>query len=155
MAISAKPALTAAAPRVGSMAPRFSAALALDSKHSFDLGRLKGRGVYLNFFASWCGPCKVEAPSISRLSLAFSKRQVVVVGVDELEDASQVQRFAQHYKLTYPLALDRNGEVGAAYGLIGLPLHVFITPSGRVAAWRTGELSETEMTGLLKRIAAK
>lgn len=145
----------AAPPRVGSPAPSFTAQLVANGHGSLSSSDLKGRGVYLNFFASWCGPCKAEAPSIAKLSRDFMKRRVVVLGVDELEHAEPAQRFAAQYHLPYRVVLDGNGDMGSAYGLIGLPLHVFIGPDGKVVAWRTGELSDRQMADLMRRISSR
>ncbi|MDQ2817164.1 MAG: TlpA family protein disulfide reductase [Candidatus Eremiobacteraeota bacterium] len=149
------PALTAAAPRPGTQAPSFSAPLAANGNGSVTDAGLKGHGIYLNFFASWCGPCKAEAPFIGRLSREFARRRVVVVGVDELERAQQAKNFAVQYRLPYRIALDSNGDIGSAYGLIGLPLHVFIGPDGKVVAVRTGELNERQVTDYMRRISSR
>jgi len=117
------------------------------------LASLRGKGVYLNFFATWCGPCKVEAPYIGKLSREFAKRNVVVIGVDELETASQVKKFADQYKLPYRIVLDDSGDMGGSYGVAGLPLHVFIAPNGTVTVHRVGEMSEQQIRSALTALS--
>jgi len=140
----------AAPPHVGSPAPAFSLPIVANGGGTVSLDSLKGHAVYLNFFATWCQPCKEEVPYISKLSQQFAKRNVVVIGVDELESADKVKQFAQQYKLAYKLTLDSGGDVGGNYGLLGLPLHVFIAPNGMVAAYRVGEMSEAQVRAALQ-----
>jgi cytochrome c biogenesis protein CcmG/thiol:disulfide interchange protein DsbE len=143
----------AAPPRPGSPAPAFSLPLVANGQGAVSLASLHGHAVYLNFFASWCQPCKTEVPYISRLAREYAKRNVVVIGIDELEPAARAQAFAREYHLTYPIALDNSGTVGGDYGLVGLPLHVFIAANGTVAQYRPGELSEDQVRAALNAIA--
>ena len=144
-----------APPRAGAPAPAFALPVVANGHGTLSLDSLKGRAVYLNFFASWCQPCKAEALSIAKLSKEYAAHNVVVVGIDELEQAQAVKVFAAHYQLPYIIALDNNGDVGGSYGLIGLPLHVFIEPNGTVAAYRVGELSESQIRAELRSLSAR
>jgi thiol-disulfide isomerase/thioredoxin len=72
-------------PQPGSPAPNFSLELIANGQGTVSLDKFKGKGVYLNFFASWCVPCKAEVPTIAQLSKTYAKRGVAVIGVDELE----------------------------------------------------------------------
>src|SRR5579864_5246530 len=94
-------AQAAAPPTIGSSAPDFSLPLAANGSGQVSLSRLKGHAIYLNFFASWCLPCKAEAPSIGKLALHFAKHNVVVIGIDELEARDKANQFAMQYKLPY------------------------------------------------------
>ena len=147
-------AALAGIPQTGAPAPNFSLELIANGSGTVSLDKYHGRGVYLNFFASWCIPCKAEVPSISRLSKIYAKRGVVVVGVDELESLDAAKSFVARYKLPYPIGLD-SGALGASYGLIGLPLHVFIGPDGKIVARRSGEMSESEIRSSLDQIARR
>jgi thiol-disulfide isomerase/thioredoxin len=118
------------------------------------LSSLKGRNVYLNFFASWCEPCKAEVPSIAELSRQYASRNVVVVGIDELEQAEAAKGFAERYHLPYSIVLDTSGDVGGSYGLLGLPLHVFISADGKVAAYRVGEMSPSQIKSELQTLSS-
>lgn len=144
----------AAPPRVGTPAPQFSLPLVANGQGSVNLASLRGHAVYLNFFASWCQPCKAEVPYISQLAQQFSKRHVVVIGIDELESADRAKQFASRFKLGYRIVSDANGDVGGAYGLIGLPLHVFISPDGTVAVYREGEMSEPQVRSALAQASS-
>jgi|SRR5579872_2266064 len=143
----------AAPPRVGNPAPAFSLPVVANGSGSVSLASLKGHAIYLNFFATWCEPCKQEVPYISKLSQTFARHNVVVIGVDELESADKVKQFASTYKLVYQLAVDGSGEVGGDYGMLGLPLHVFIAPNGTVAQYKVGEMSEDQVRAALQSLA--
>ena len=88
-----------APPRAGAPAPAFSLPVVANGHGTLSLSSLKGHNVYLNFFASWCEPCKAEVPSIAELSKQYASRNVVVVGIDELEQAEAAKGFAERYHL--------------------------------------------------------
>jgi thiol-disulfide isomerase/thioredoxin len=145
----------AAPPRAGSPAPAFSLPVIANGNGTLSLASLKGHGVYLNFFASWCEPCKAEVQYIGKLSKEYAKHNVVVVGVDELEPAEKAKQLAMQYRLPYRVALDDSGDVGGSYGLIGLPLSVFIAPNGTVASYHVGEMSESQIRTELQNLSTK
>ena len=149
------PADADAPPHKGAPAPAFSLPIVANGTGTLSLIALKGHAVYLNFFASWCDPCKHEVPYIGRLSKEYANHNVVVVGVDELEPADKAEQFAKRYHLPYRVTLDEKGDVGGSYGLIGLPLHVFIAPNGTLAAYRVGEMSESQIRTELQTISAE
>jgi cytochrome c biogenesis protein CcmG/thiol:disulfide interchange protein DsbE len=99
------------------------------------LASFKGKPVYVNFFASWCQPCKLELPFIVK-QYPDLKSRVVFIGVDELEAPTQVAPFAKQMGIVYPIVIDP-GSVGAAYQIDTLPKSVFIDRQGIVRAiWR-------------------
>ena len=99
------------------------------------LAHFKGKPVYVNFFASWCQPCKQELPFIVKQYPALKSR-AVFLGVDELEAPAQVGPFAKREGITYPIVIDPGG-VGAAYQIDTLPKSIFIDREGIVrAVWR-------------------
>ena len=147
-------ALADAPPRAGAPAPAFALPVVANGKGTLSLASFKGHAVYLNFFASWCEPCKQEAPSIAKLSKQYAPHNVVVIGIDELEQAEAAKGFATRYHLSYRITLDTSGEVGGSYGLVGLPLSVFIAPNGTVTAYREGQLSEQQIRHELQTLSA-
>jgi thiol-disulfide isomerase/thioredoxin len=140
-------------PKTGAPAPAFALPVVANGSGTVSLASLRGRGVYLNFFASWCGPCKEEVPHISELSKEYAKRNVVVIGVDELEAPERAKLFAAQYRLAYKIVSDDNGNVGGSYGLIGLPLHVFIAPDGKVSVHHEGQMSAVQIRTALQSIS--
>ncbi|HET6276957.1 MAG TPA: TlpA disulfide reductase family protein [Candidatus Cybelea sp.] len=105
---------------------------------------LRGKAVYLNFFASWCPPCNEEAPSIDALAREYAARGVQIIGVDVLENARKAAQFRSEHTLSYPVVVD-DGTVRDQYRVNGLPVHVFIDRTGIVRKIVVGELSPTMM----------
>ena len=113
------------------------------------LSDLRGRPIVLNFWATWCPPCRVEAPA---LQAAFERHEsdgVVVLGIDQREDAAAVRQFASEFGLTYPLLLDGEGSVSELYQVLGIPTTVFLDARGVVAARHVGPLTEEQIAQYL------
>lgn len=144
---------TAGIPQPGTPAPPFSLELIANGQGTVTLDKYKGKGIYLNFFASWCQPCKAEVPSIVSFSKVYAKRNVVVLGIDELESVNAAKGFVTQFKMPYPIGLDDSGAIGASYGLIGMPLSVFIGPDGKVVKRVSGEMSTAQIKAGLDSIA--
>ncbi|HEX3551330.1 MAG TPA: TlpA disulfide reductase family protein [Candidatus Elarobacter sp.] len=144
------PAVASALPQAGKPAPAFSLPSA-DGGKPISLVGLKGKPVYLNFFASWCGPCNSEAPSIGKLRAQYAKQGLQVVGIDELDASGQGARFQKSHGNPYTLvAIDDSGAVGRSYGTVAMPVHVFIDRRGVVKTYRLGEMSPTEIDTAIK-----
>lgn len=146
----AVPVAALAAPRVGQPAPAFS--LPTVEGKTLTLATLRGRPVYLNFYATWCGPCNEEAPSIGRLSAKYKPRGLTVVGVNELENARKAKEFLTKYHLSYEAVVDSEGTAGRDYGALGLPVHIFVDRSGVVRTYRLGEMNPNEIEAAIKAI---
>ncbi len=138
-----------AAPHAGDVAPAFS--LPRAGGGTISLARLKGKPVYLNFFASWCGPCNEEAPAVGDLYKKYRGRGLTVVGVNYLEDKGSALGFARKYAWPFAIGLD-DGEVGKDYGVFGLPVHVFIDKNGKVSTLRYGEMEPADIEDAIKKI---
>ena len=140
-------------PMAGEPAPAIVLPIIANGSGSFDLKRQRGRGVYVSFFASWCDPCKEEAKDIESAARA-SAPDIVVVGIAELDMKSDALDFVRAHALTYPIAMDETGDVGAAYRLVQLPLHVFVGPDGIIRQYVVGgPLSLEEIKAGLRSIA--
>lgn len=142
-------------PQAGSPAPAFTMPLVANGTGAVSLSSYRGHPVYLNFFASWCGPCKAELPSIVSLSKTYAKKGVIVLGIDELESPGAAVSFAKAFGVQYPVGVDSSGSIGAAYGLIGMPMHVFIGADGKIALRRPGEMSGDQIGAELAVIAKR
>ncbi|MDQ2865744.1 MAG: TlpA family protein disulfide reductase [Candidatus Eremiobacteraeota bacterium] len=112
---------------------------------------LRGKAVYLNFFASWCPPCNEEAPDINALQKHYASRGLRVVGVDIMENAGKAASFAAMHHLVYPVIVD-GGILRRQYRVNGLPVHVFIDRNGTVRRIQVGEPSKAEMESAIKSI---
>jgi len=115
------------------------------------LSSLRGKPVYLNFFATWCPPCKDEAPYINSLQKQYASRGLQVVGIDELESASQAEGFRKQFHLVYPAVVD-SGTLQAQYLINGLPVHVFIGRDGVIRKMVAGEMAHAEILSAVRSI---
>ena len=102
------------------------------------LASLRGKVVLLNFWATWCQECRPEMPMFQRLHHEFAPQGLNVIGINSREAMPAIQKFAKELGLTFPLVLDRKGEINAAYGVIGLPTTFLIGRDGRAVARAIG-----------------
>lgn len=134
---------------VGQPAPAWSEPIA--PAGTLSLSSLRGKVVYLNFFATWCPPCNEEASDIEDLQRRYGAQGLQVVGVDVLENARKAEQFRQSHHLTYPAVVD-DGTLRDQYNINGLPVHVFIDRSGVVRSVVVGELSAAGMRANVQRL---
>ena len=108
------------------------------------LVQLRGKPVVVNVWASWCGPCAVEAAGLARVSLEYEGK-VQFLGVDVLDQRNAAQAFIRKYGWTYPSVFDPNGAIRDDLGLLGQPVTVVFDSSGKqVFAW-SGPVSESQL----------
>jgi cytochrome c biogenesis protein CcmG/thiol:disulfide interchange protein DsbE len=103
----------------------------LNAPGKMSLASLRGKVVVLNFWASWCEPCKGEAKLLVAGNNAWKKKGVVFVGVDEYDAHGPALAFMKHYGITYPVISD-TGSMAAKYGVTGQPETFFITRRGEL-----------------------
>lgn len=96
------------------------------------LREFRGKTVMLNFWATWCGPCIEEMPSMEKLHQQFKDRGLVVLAVAAGEKPQDVKDFMREYQLTFLALVDSNEEVVGAYNVRSIPLTYFINPKGEV-----------------------
>lgn len=102
------------------------------------LSELQGNLVFLNFWATWCGPCREEMPSMENLKSETAGRPFQIVGVNVQEPRDTVQRFVDDFGYTFPIALDPQGSVAAQYGIRGIPTTFLVGPDGNVLGYLIG-----------------
>lgn len=117
----------------------------------FSLESARGKVVVLNFFASWCGPCKQEAPGLQRAYAAFKDSGVVFIGVAVDDTEKGAREFLKHYGITFPAGLDADGRIASAYNLYGVPDTFIIGADGRVRFSHTGDISEEDLVNEIKK----
>ena len=143
-AATATTAETAEAPivtaGVGNAMPQYSAPL-LDGA-TFDVSKERGNVLFLNVWATWCGPCVYEIPELEKLHKAHAGEGFKVVGVSVDEGGEQgVRDFVAEQKMTYPVALDPQGKMAAIFDSYVLPTSVIVDRKGQIVWKRLGMVS--------------
>ena len=133
----------AAAPVVGAIPPNFSG-LTYDGK-AVSLADYAGKPVWLTFGASWCPDCRTESADVEATYQANKDKGLNVLAVFINENASDVASYAARAGLTFPIAVDTNADIAAAYRSMGIPTHFFIGSDGKIREVRIGALSRDDM----------
>jgi len=114
----------------------------------------RGNIVFLNFWASWCTPCREEMPAMERLHQEFKDQKFLVFAVAVKDRKQDAINFVKELKLTYPIGLDPEGEVGMLYGAWGLPTTYLIGPKGEglARAWGPADWHGAAARKLIKEL---
>lgn len=112
----------------------------------------KGKAVIVNFWASWCGPCNEEAPSLESAYIKLNKNEVefIAIAVDDTE--KDARNFAKTHGLTFPIAVDLTGKTADLYRVFGIPQTVIIGRDGRVKYTHIGVITPAIISKELKKI---
>ena len=137
-------------PREGESAPDFELTLFDGSRVS--LAELRGQVVVLNFWASWCGPCRREAPALQQVWEAYEGQGVVMLGVSYQDAEGASRQFIEQFGLTYGNGIDVDGRISRAYGVTGVPETFVIDRQGRIAWFRLGEVTAERLTRQLEQL---
>ena len=109
-----------------------------------DLADLRGKPALVDFFASWCGPCAEEAPTLRKLSQELGDK-ATIVAVDWDDAGGPARAFVRRHGWTFPVLADTSGTAGEKYGLVGLPTSFVLDPEGRIVATFRGPQSEARL----------
>jgi len=115
--------------------------LPLVSGEPQSLSALKGKVVFLNFWATWCGPCRDEMPSMEVLYKRFKDEGLEILAVNCQENQEDVLAFMSNYGLTFPALLDEDGRVNGAYGIQAIPTTFLIDREGRIILRLVGSIN--------------
>ena len=130
-------------PRPGEKAPDFTLN-DLDGK-AVSLSDFRGKVVLISFWASWCGPCRVEIPHMIKVYDELRDQGFEILAVNLREDSGRVRAFVSEYDMRFPILLDPQGKVGGAYFVRGIPTSVFVDREGIITAVHTGSLTDTAL----------
>lgn len=132
------------------LAPPFSAQ-ALDGSN-ITLKSLKGKAIILNFWATWCIPCKIEIPLLEKTYLEHKNNGLVVLGANYRQPAPIIKRFVSKNPISFPILLDEEGELSKKYAVFALPATYFIDKKGNYLGSHTGLLTPENLIEWLKEM---
>lgn len=138
--------------RVGAPAPDFLLPV-MNGKYErpeLRLSDLEGKVVILDFWASWCGPCRVQAPIVERVAKSRAAQGVMLVGVATSDQRRAAENYARQYPSEFPALFDEDEAAAHAYGVQGLPTLAVIDRRGMLVALRSGLVRQAELEALVE-----
>jgi peroxiredoxin len=139
-------------PKEGELAPDFALVDARDGRTVRKLSDYRGKAVIINWYASWCAPCKAEIPEFQAAYVARGD-QLVVLGVDYIESQEKAAGILSELGATYPAVLDTTGAVAEHYRVTqGLPTTFFVDKDGILRGTRTGQVLKDQLSGYLAQV---
>lgn len=130
IAIASSWGMASRPPLIGSPAPAFQLTSLTGEEGS--LHQYQGQVVLLNFWATWCQPCTKEMPAMQTAYNALGDQGFIIIAINELEDIQKVREHIQEHQHTFPVFLDPDNHVANQYGVVGLPVSIFIDKTGHV-----------------------
>jgi cytochrome c biogenesis protein CcmG, thiol:disulfide interchange protein DsbE len=136
---------------VGQPAPDFGLEVVHNGEPSskIRLTELHGKPVLIDFWATWCGPCQIEAPILSRISERYKDRGLVVLGVNTGDRPGLAAVFATKKKLAYPILFDADHSAAELYDVEALPTMVLVGKDGKVRSVRSGLVDESTIDAMV------
>ncbi len=117
----------------------------------FTLSQTRGKMTIINFWASWCGPCKMEAPHLQEFYEEYrDKVEIVAVNITAKDKPKDAAAFAEEYGFTFPVLLDETGEVSTMYGAFAIPTTIFLNEKGEIIHEYAGPMEKQFMVDLLE-----
>jgi len=126
-------------PQVGQIAPDFQYTMPDGNPHM--LSQLRGKKVLLNFWATWCGPCRSEMPDLQKALGEVRDSSVVVLGVNKAQELKEIAPFADELRISFPLIANPAGDIAGRYGAQNLPTSYFINSDGTIGLKKTGVMN--------------
>lgn len=135
-------------PLVARQAPPFE--LTLFDGNKISLNDLRGKAVFLNFWASWCAPCRVEARDLEAAWQQLKDKNIVFLGIDLQDSERNAIDFLKEYNVTYPNGQDASGKIAVDYGVWGIPESFFIDPQGQITYKHVGGIRAATVSAKLE-----
>jgi cytochrome c biogenesis protein CcmG/thiol:disulfide interchange protein DsbE len=118
----------------------------------FSLADLSDRPIVINFWASWCPPCREEAALLERTWRAYKNRGVIFLGVDVQDREKDALNYIRKFDITYPNGPDPTGEISIDYGVSGLPVTFFISGKGEIVRRHVGAIDKRTLISSIEEI---
>ncbi len=134
----------------GDQAPNFE--LVGLNGETYRLSDFNGEGVFLNFWGTWCEPCKREMPAMDRQYEVFKDQGVNLLTINIAQSEFEVEKFLNNLGVDFPTAIDKTKSVMTAYNIQPLPTTILISPDGKVENIITGEMSESDIISYMESI---
>ncbi|MGX1900840.1 thiol-disulfide oxidoreductase ResA [Thermolongibacillus altinsuensis] len=136
--------------KIGDEAPDFVLTDLNGNKHR--LSDYRGKGVFLNFWGTWCKPCEKEMPYMNKQYEVYKKKGVEVLAVNVGESELNVKKFVERFGLTFPVVIDKQDQVMNAYDIGPLPTTFLIDKNGKIVDIITGTMTESMVQQYMERI---
>ena len=137
-------------PQVGAAAPALRGATL--SGGSFDLAAARGHPVVIDFFGSWCAPCRAQQPQLNQVAARYGPRGVVMVGIGFRDGDAQLRSYDADNQVPYPTVQDASGGIASSLAVLSPPTTVVVDPAGRVAATYFGGIQAPALGAVLDRL---
>ena len=135
--------------------PSPDASIATFDGQTRTLSFYRGQGIILNFWATWCVPCKEEMPTLNEIYAMYKEKGVVVLSVNYHQKKKSVARFIKKIPIKFPILMDFDGKLGDLYGLNALPTTYFIDKKGIVVGSFSGPLTIESLKEWATKLAAE
>ena len=139
-------------PLIGKAAPPFT--LTLFDSNVLRLEDLRGKVVFVNFWASWCIPCREEAPALEAASQTYRTRDVVFVGINIQDKEPEARAFLDEFGVTYANGVDHGSKIAIDYGVYGIPETFIVDRAGRITYKQIGALTSAAIAAQLDQTLA-
>ncbi|CAM3964729.1 thiol-disulfide oxidoreductase ResA [Lederbergia lenta] len=135
---------------IGDDAPDFVLTDMEGKKHQ--LSEYKGQGVFLNFWGTWCPPCKREMPDMDSQYQVYKDQGIEILAVNIGDTEFQINNFVNSHDLSFPILRDKTKDVKDMYRITNMPVTVLVDPDGKITQVEVGELTEAKIKGMMESI---
>jgi len=141
---------TSTSPLIGRKIPDHE--LSLFNGSTINLNTLKGKILVINFWASWCSPCKEEAPAIESSWTKYRSKGVEFIGINIMDDKNSAIKYLTEIESSYINAIDKDGKLAVDFGISGVPETLFVDPNGIIVDKYIGPLTEDLIDKFISKI---